>query len=213
MKNIAIGFALATLLLAACGEKSTPAADPGTVATPAGSSVRVQSSESKIGWLGKKIGMYDHTGTIGIKEGQFHLKDGKVMSGYLVIDMNTIDATIDDVLAPEGKKDYFLGHLKSADFFEVDKYPVSTFNITKIEPAANDTFQVSGNLKIKDAEKEITFPALIKIENGKLSASGAFVVNRADFNVKWGSKSFPDMIVNDIIIDDQIAFDFSLVAL
>ncbi len=61
------------------------------------------------------------------------------------IDANSIDTN-------EAKRD---GHLRSADFFDVEKYPSLTFTSTKVSGSGEDV-EVTGNLKIKDQEHPIT---------------------------------------------------------
>lgn len=48
-------------------------------------------------------------------------------------------------------------HLRSADFFDVEKYPEISFKSTKVKPLGDDTFEVSGNLNMKGVSKPVTF--------------------------------------------------------
>ena len=54
------------------------------------------------------------------------------------------------------------GHLKTADFFDTEKYPQITFQSTKIEPAGTDRYQVTGDLTIKGVSK----PVILEVEHG-----------------------------------------------
>jgi polyisoprenoid-binding protein YceI len=56
------------------------------------------------------------------------------------------------------------GHLKSADFFNVEKFSQSTFELTCLKSVSDDNYQVSGNLTLNGTSKNITFPASAKIQ-------------------------------------------------
>ncbi|NHW59582.1 YceI family protein, partial [Escherichia coli] len=63
------------------------------------------------------------------------------------------------------------GHLKNEDFFEVEKFPTSSFEITKVTEAAEGDYNtlLDGNLTIKGITKPVQFKANIKVEEGKVS--------------------------------------------
>lgn len=193
-----------------------------TVATGTGQKLEVDAQASSIYWKGTKVGGM-HDGTIGIKEGSLTLSpELQVTSGAFVIDMNdmvSLDLKDDAKLQP-----MLIGHLKSADFFDVEAYPTSTFTITQIvEATPNDsvTHFISGNLKMKDVEKNITFGANISAEVVKNDTDEEetiykaetipFTIDRTEWNVKFGSKKlFPDL--RDMLVDDNIQLKISIVA-
>ncbi|UCE66595.1 MAG: polyisoprenoid-binding protein [Candidatus Zixiibacteriota bacterium] len=82
-------------------------------------------------------------------------------------------------------------HLKSADFFDVEKFPMMSFKSKKMIKGEGDNFKITGDLTIKDVTKEVTLDAVF---NGTIkdpwggtragfSATGK--INRQDFGVKW----------------------------
>lgn len=82
------------------------------------------------------------------------------------------------------------GHLRSPDFFEVEKYPTMTFTSTKVAPKDADTLEVTGNLTIKGTTKQITIPVDVlgtfKTPNGeKAGFETSFVINRKDYGIVW----------------------------
>jgi len=92
-------------------------------------------------------------------------------------------------------------HLKSADFFEVEKYPTMTFKSTSIEKAGKDKYKLSGNLTIRDITKPVTMDLVYRgtIENPQSKATTAGfqltgTIKRSDFNV--GPK-FPAPMISD----------------
>ena len=82
-------------------------------------------------------------------------------------------------------------HLRSADFFEVEKYPVITFRSTKVAPAGKDRFDVTGNLTIHGVTKQVTLPVIFlgfgKDQWGKERAGFEIetTLNRKDYGLNW----------------------------
>jgi polyisoprenoid-binding protein YceI len=99
----------------------------------------------------------------------------------------TIDATgIDTREAGRDK------HLRSADFFDVEKFPTITFKSKKIEAAAGGGFKVTGDLTMKGVTKEVVLdveplrPA-IKDQRGnpRTGTAATTKLNRQDFGITW----------------------------
>jgi class 3 adenylate cyclase len=101
-----------------------------------------------------------------------------------------VDATIDatTINTNNEKRD---AHLKSADFFEVAKYPTLTFKSKKVEPGAAGKFKLVGDLTMHGVTKEVTFD--VDGPTGPVNAGRNFVVgatatttiNRSDWGLKW----------------------------
>lgn len=182
------------------------------VASTSGEELTVDQAASSIKWTGSKPGG-GHHGTIALKEGQLAINGTEVASGTFVISMDSI---VDEDLTDKSLNDMLVNHLKSVDFFDVQKYPVSTFKITKVEalPVPNDsvTHNVSGNLTMKDVEKNITFGAKITKDGDVYKAvSVPFSIDRTQWNVQYGSKTvFANL--KDKIIDDYIGLQITIVA-
>lgn len=171
---------------------------------------KVNVENSVVNWTGSKIGG-QHTGTLNIAEGKLKTKDGVVNGGTFNIDMNSLTCT--DL---EGKpKGDLEGHLKGKDFFEVETYPKSNFQIskvTKLDGEAGVTHMVYGNLKLKDVTKEVAFKANISITEKGISVSTPnFTIDRTDFNVKYGSNKFFDGL-KDKAINDKVGLSIKLEA-
>lgn len=81
-------------------------------------------------------------------------------------------------------------HLTSADFFDAEKYPEMTFESTKIK-GSGKSFNVTGNLTIKDVTNEVTIP--LEYNGQGVSPFGPtvygfeskFTINREDFGLTW----------------------------
>ena len=162
----------------------------------------VNLEESTIEWQGfKPTG--SHKGTINITSGSFTINEGSIQGGSFVIDMNSIKES-------EGSA-RLEGHLKSADFFEVENYPNANFEITGLEEKDGNTM-LSGNLTLKDATNNVTFPVTVTNEADVLTVSSdVFKIDRSKWNVKYGSKSFFDDL-KDKFINDDIELKISVMA-
>ncbi len=171
------------------------------------SSYKVDVQKSNIAWNGKKVAG-QHSGNIKLSGGTLNLNDGKLSNGSFTINMNSITCT--DLQGEWADK--LVGHLKADDFFGVEKFPTSSFVITKVSPAAAGTVNISGNLTIKGITKAISFPASMSMSGNTLTATAKGVkVDRTKYDIRYGSKSFFDSI-GDKAIDDEFTIDINLVA-
>lgn len=203
------------VLVSACNGQSknkVNATDAQNQAEVMGENLIVDTQASSINWKGFKPGG-SHHGTISVKEGSLVTGANDSLAGSFVIDMNSI---INEDLTDAETNAKLVGHLKSADFFDVEKYPTSNFVITNVKPlaTANDsvTHIISGNLKMKDAEKNISFGAKVTKDGTKYTAKSVpFTIDRSQWNIKYGSKSFFDDL-KDNFINDEIELQITIVA-
>lgn len=173
-------------------------------------SLKADVTTSNVEWTGSKP-TGKHNGTILLKEGNLELQEGKLIGGSFTIDMKSIKVL--DLTDAKMNGD-LTGHLLSADFFHADSFPTSTFVITGVQEMneAGATHRITGNLTMKGISRSISFPASVKIEEQKLTAtSSAFVINRAEWNVRYGSKSFFKNL-KDNFINDEIGLKINLTA-
>ena len=157
-------------------------------------------------WKGTKP-TGSHDGTVAFKSGGMVVEDNVLKSGEFVIDMNTIKNLDMEGSDGAGK---IVKHLKAPDFFDVEVYPTSKFVITSVLEVEG-RLAVTGNLTIKDVTKNITIPATISTTDGKTTfKSEVFNIDRADFNVKYGSKRWIEGL-KDKFIDDLVEMSFTVV--
>lgn len=167
----------------------------------------VDVSASVLNWKGAKP-TGEHNGTVQLKSGGLLIEDGVITAGEFVVDMNSI---VDLDMKGEEGAGKLEAHLKSADFFDVAVYPTAKFVITSVEQN-DDKLAVTGNLNIKDVTKSITIPAtLTEVDGNYIFKSDTFNVDRADFNVKYGSKRFFDNL-KDKFINDLFEMSFEVKA-
>jgi polyisoprenoid-binding protein YceI len=160
--------------------------------------VSVDVDRSEIVWVGKKV-TGEHSGNIELKSGGFEFSNGVLSGGNFVMDMHSI--TNSD-LEDEGMNSKLVGHLKSDDFFGVEKYPEAKLEIQNVEKHANDQYHLTGEITIKGITKSITFPASVNDYGDSYSASADVVIDRSEFNVRYGSGSFFDNLGDKMIYDD-----------
>jgi polyisoprenoid-binding protein YceI len=162
----------------------------------------INLTNSLVKWTGNKVGG-SHNGAIKIKSGSFEFKNGNIVSGNVVMDMNSIT---DTDLIDEGYNQKLVGHLKSDDFFGVEKFPTSTFQVTKATQFVNGKATLSGVLTIKGKSENI----VVDVTKKDNSYSAQLKVDRSKFDVRYGSNSFFDNL-GDKAIEDIFILDIQLV--
>lgn len=99
-----------------------------------------------------------------------------------------------------------VGHLKSADFFGVEKFPIATMKITKATKFSKGKASVTGVITIKGKTEPITFDI---VKSGSIYTA-KLEIDRSKHDVKYGSTSFFDSL-GDKAIDDIFILDIKLV--
>lgn len=211
MKNLLFPFLLAATVLSAPVQAAKgPAARKPASATAAAETYKVQPQLSSLGWTGKKIGG-QHSGTINLKDGTVLVKGSQIVGGTFVADMASLKNT-DLTDADYNAK--LVGHLKSDDFFGVEKNPTATFVITSIKAlkgdAAGNNATITGNLTIKGKTNPLSFPAKVGVKNGVAAASGTASIDRTKYNVTFGSTLFGTAA--DKAVDDNFTLTFNVIA-
>jgi len=84
------------------------------------------------------------------------------------------------------------GHLRSADFFQAEDYPVLAFESTVIRPGEGNAFTIEGNLTVKDVTNPVTFDAVLEgwgpgLQEGTTMAafSARTTIDREDWDLTW----------------------------
>jgi polyisoprenoid-binding protein YceI len=102
--------------------------------------------------------------------------------------------------------------LKSEDFFGVSKYPTSMFKISNVKPGEEaDEYHVTGDLTIKSTTLPITFPLVISWDADRAIAKARITMDRADFDVRYGSGRFFEGL-GDKAIKDEFTLDVTIVS-
>ena len=120
-------------------------------------------------------------------------KDITKSSVEATVDVTTIDTRVE-------KRD---AHLKSADFFEVEKYPTMTFKSTKVQKSGDGKLKVTGDLTMKATTKPVTFdvtytkPITDPGGNTRRGFSAKTRVNRKEFGLQYSKAVEAGPVVGD----------------
>lgn len=171
---------------------------------------KVDANSSSITWHATKV-TGEHMGTVDVANGYLSVTDGELVAANIIANMETIRCT--DLEGEWGDK--LVGHLNSDDFFNVSEHKTSSFTLRNIEalnaPKGDATHTVTGDFTIRGITKSITFEAKVSDNAGKLSIEGSVILDRSQFDVKYGSGSFFDNL-GDNLIHDNFTVGFNLVA-
>ena len=158
----------------------------------------IKIENSNVAWKGYKV-TGSHQGTIAIKSGYFNFNNDKLTGGEFTIDMATINCT--DLQSEYKVK--LEGHLKSDDFFGVEKFPTAILVFKKVKSVGKNSYKVTGDITIKGKTESITFN--LSVYGNKANAS--LKIDRSKFDVRYGSTSFFDGLKDKAIYDE-----FNLIA-
>ena len=124
--------------------------------------------------------------------GQFNKFDGRFEGPDDDVTKTTGEVKV-EVASIDTRTEMRDNHLRSADFFEAEKYPYITFKLTKLEPIDDEKFRVHGDLTIKETTRPIVLDATLEgrvpdpMTGGKerLGISARGQLNRMDFGLNW----------------------------
>lgn len=193
-----VGIAVILSSFTAPNTKQVPALKWTLPAAIKASVYKVDAAQSKLTWLAKKV-TGEHTGTINVSSGALSIDNNILKGGSF--DLDTKSITVTDITDAESNAK-LLGHLKSDDFFAVDKFDKAKFVITSATAKGAGLYNIKGNLTIKGITNEVSFPANVKIDQTKLLATAKIIVDRTKFDIKFRSKSFFENLGDKTIYDD-----------
>ncbi|SEK59193.1 Polyisoprenoid-binding protein YceI [Chitinophaga rupis] len=166
----------------------------------------VDKTNSTLTWTARKVSG-QHTGNIRISDGTLELDNNQLQRGSFELDTRSI--TVTDLKDADSNA-RLTGHLKSDDFFAVEKFPAANFTINSVTPVSGNQHKVTGKLTIKGITHDISFPATVTINGSKLSAKALVKIDRTRYDIKFRSKSFFENLGDKAIYDD---FDLDITLL
>ena len=154
---------------------------------------------TELSWIGKEISTKIHTGTLNLSDGTIQIIDENTINGNITIDMSSINVT--DL---QGRaKEMLEGHLRSADFFEVENYPNATLSFkSKTYNKLKNQIDFEGQLTIKDISNPILFSATLLESSPYLRAKSILSFDRSKYDVRFRSGSFFENLGDKLILDD-----------
>lgn len=107
------------------------------------------------------------------------------------------------------------GHVRGADFFDVENHPKITFDSTGIEVVDDTTFRITGDLTIKGVSKPITFDleytgtAVDPFGNTRIGLEGSVQVNRKDWGITWNAA----LDAGGLLVSEKVTLEFEISAI
>lgn len=168
------------------------ATNTGTAPATKGEVMAITPANSTVLFTGSKI-TRKHEGGFTIFSGTIDLVNAKPEESSVSIEIDTASVFVDEPKLAE--------HLKTADFFDVEKFPKSTFKSTSIaaSPKGADNYVVTGDFDLHGQTKAITFPATINVANDSVTVKAGFSINRKDFGIVYAGKA-DDLIRDNVVI-------------
>ena len=178
-------FILATVLLLSAGAFAQNGST--WIADPAHSSINFTIKHMGISFVPGRFDKFSGTMTSSTS-------DFSDVSINFTVDVNSINTGVE-------ARDK---HLRTADFFEVEKYPTMKFTSTSTKKLSDEKYELKGNLTIKDVTKPVTFDvqfggvAQDQKGNAKLGFTATSTINRLDYNISYGPQG--DVVAKDVDI-------------
>ena len=107
------------------------------------------------------------------------------------------------------------GHLRSNDFFDMEKYPDITFQSTAVKPVDATHFDVTGDLTVKETTKPVTIPleftgsAVDPFGNHRIGFEGSTEINRKDWGVNWNAA----LEAGGLLVSEKVTLEFDISAI
>ncbi len=169
---------------------------------------KLNPETTTVEWVGSKV-TGEHRGIVKVKEGsKLEIKGEEITKGTITVDLNSM--TVTDITDPEYIQK-FLGHMKSADFFNTEKFPEAKLEITKSKKST-DGLQVEGKMTILGKTQPIKFTATpVKKSSDSLNSEAVIKLDRTKFGLKYGSgQFFKDL--GDKMIHDEFTLNIKIEA-
>lgn len=169
------------------GEVKKKPAEPAKPAAAAPKKLTIDASKSKVEFVGSKVSGSHDCGF-------------KTFSGTIDFDPKIEGSKVDveiDMASTYCDSEQLAGHLKSDDFFGVEKHPKAKFKITNVAKI-DDGHSLIGTLELKGMPREIQFPAKIAVTDTSVRAAAEFSINRKLFGIEYPGK--PDDLIRDKVL-------------
>ena len=151
-------------------------------------------NESKINFTIKNFGLN--------VDGSFSGVKGNIVFEQTNIEKTQVNLSVNTNSVNTNNKDRDK-HLKKADYFDAEKFPVISFASTSIKKKIGiNKYSIKGNLTIKGITKVVEFDAIISSKESKLNTKGSLQLNRRTFTI--GDRS--------LVLSDNVKLDFFIVA-
>jgi polyisoprenoid-binding protein YceI len=167
---------------------------------------KIDPAHSRLGFVARHALVTKVRGQFSDFEGTLHLDavDPGQSSAEVTIQAASVDTR-------QEQRD---GHLRSEDFFAVERYPVLTFRSTAVEAVGDDTYRVTGDLTIRDQTHPVSidleYNGTVRDPQGNLRAGfeGFTTVNRKDWGLNWNAA----LEAGGLLVSEKVTLEFDLAA-
>lgn len=167
---------------------------------------QLDASHSRVGFIARHAMIAKVRGSFDQVEGKATIDGANPANSTLEV---TIQAASIDTR--DANRD---GHLRSADFFDVEKYPTITFKGTEFNIVDDETVEVTGDLTIKDVTKSVTVPfefggaAVDPFGNSRIGFEGQVTVNRKEWGLTWNAA----LETGGVLVSEKVVLDLEVSA-
>jgi polyisoprenoid-binding protein YceI len=165
----------------------------------------LDSESSAISWTGDyfkgKEFDHNHQGIVMFNSGSIEVSGENINSGTFELNMTTID----EPNAPMGEESRmkFLGHLKSEEYFDVEKFPTATITLEK-----SSLTSVSGTVTVKGVSMPFEAPVTVSTSEDVMKMSGDFKLNFAPFKLEGiGTEADPEYVSPNVSFSIGLKFN------
>lgn len=167
----------------------------------------IDPSHSRVGFVARHAMITKVRGAFNDVEGSGRFDPANPAASDLTVSIKTasIDTRSED-------RD---GHLRSADFFDVEKYPTITFASTGIEAVSDTDYRITGDLTIKDVTRPVTFDvefagtAVDPFGNSRLGLEGSTTVSRKEWGLTWNTA----LEAGGVLVGDKVVLELEISAI
>ena len=157
------------------------------------SQTKFDLEKGNVKWTGKKITSQAHSGSLKFSSATLSLDNPDNPNGVFTVDMTSL--TNDDLTGEWKQK--LEGHLKSDDFFSVDKHPEATLVVKKVNYHNNNSYKLTGDLTIKGITHTVDFSLIIYEDR----VESELTFDRSKYDIQFGSGSFFENLGDNLILD------------
>ncbi|MEV0777053.1 YceI family protein [Streptomyces sp. NPDC050433] len=167
----------------------------------------IDPSHSSIGFTVRHAMVTNVRGSFSKHEGTLSLDGSKPENSSASID---VEIESIDTGAPDRD-----GHLRSADFFDAEKFPKMTFRSTGAEQVGGDDYRITGDLTIKDVTKPLTIDlefngkATDPYGNERVGFEGSATISRSDWGLSWNAA----LETGGVVVSDKVKLVFDISAI
>lgn len=208
MKNAIVCIMIIGAMMSSCSNsgkqaETKDAEKVSVVKTNSTTTFNTIKTNSHVSWRASHLGgVQKRFGNISVKNASFLINNGTLSNASIAMDMAYL--TVENFPEGAAEKGKLTGHLQSGDFFNIEKYPTSKFELTKMEGTTGEyNSRITGNLTMLDVTKSIAINANVKVSENEVSVkSEDFKIDRTDWGLSYNTEGTAGVPVDYLIAND-----------